>query len=140
MSRGKAESPRKKHVYVLFRPFFFHSRTFLILRDRPLVMSKGPGTLAGEVSRPLVSGLFTAIKSEPVDPPLFSGTRAMSHTSLVDALHIGANDVLKTPDRQGRKQKEKQSMRLSSPIEISSEDDAYTPKAGSLTHAVGQSK
>jgi len=103
------------------------------------VMSKGPGTLAGEVSRLLVSGLFTAIKSEPVEPQ-FSGMRSMSHASLVDTLHIGVNNVLKTPDCQGRKQKEKQSMCLSNPIEISSENDAYTPKAGSLTHAVGQSK
>ena len=103
------------------------------------MMLKGPGTLAREVSQPLISGLFTAIKSEPVEPQ-FSDMRSMSHASLVDALHVGANDVLKTPDRQGRKQKEKWSMRLSNPIKILSKDDAYTPKAGSLMHAVGQFK
>ena len=100
-------------------------------------MSKGSASLAGELSRPLD---FSPVKSEPMEPLLVLGTKAMSYVSLIDTWRVDANDVFKSPERLSRKLKEKQSIRLSSPIEISSEDEGYTPKASSLGRAVGQSK
>jgi len=133
MSPANPETPRQKHAYVLFRLLVnFLPITHLILRNRTL---KSPASSAGEEDP---SGCLLAIKSETIDPVLFSGASPLSPTPLINALCLDTKNGIKNPGLSSRKGKHL--IRLSSPIHVSSEDEAHASGAVPLRSVNTHSK